>query len=308
MPHAGERLDAGWLLSALKPWGRPVEVVNRVVGGWNSTTWLVRVTSGEDRGEYVAKLADANDDEAFRSGLRVAARAAAHGFPSGPPLPTADGRLAVDVTEGTLALLKFVPGRSPDESSAAEMFRVGRALAGAHAALGDDTSGLGKQFTWPWEWAVGCLRDIPMPPEVRAAAVGVLDDAQTVAERGPTRIGVVHGDPGPDSFRLSETSPELDGLIDWSATMEAPLLYDLASFGVLTRKDPQALRQCLDGYLDIAPERAPELAYLGTFTRLRWMCNAIYFSARIARGIVRGAESAAENEAQLAAACRGMTE
>lgn len=300
-------MDTCQLSTALLRWGRSIEVVEQLAEGWNSTTWLVRVTSGDACGRYVAKLADTVNADAFRSGLRVAALAASHGFPSGPPLATRDGRLAVDFPLGTLALLKYVPGRSPDASSAPDIRRAGSVIARAHRALGDDTSGMAKQFTWPWAWATACLDDIPMSPEIRDTASRVLHDARDVSERAPVRIGVAHGDPALDNFRISEESPKLDGLIDWSATMEAPVLYDLASFAVMTWPDPRMLSQCLAGYQDVTPELVHELDHLNTFIRLRWMSNAIYFSARIARGIVRGAASAEENQKKLAEAYRGMT-
>ncbi|KAK1184378.1 phosphotransferase [Streptomyces sp. NBS 14/10] len=291
------------LSAALSNWEQRIESVEKLAGGWNSSVWLVRSESGV---RYVAKLADTHDADAFRGGLRSAALAASHGFPSGPPVPTRDGRIAMKLAEGFLALLEYIPGRTGDASSEEDVRRMGATLARAHQALQDDTGGMSEQFIWPWRWADACLENLTMPEEVQSAAVRVLDRAREISSDVPIRIGVVHGDPGLDSFRLHDESPLRDGLIDWSATMEAPILYDLGSFAVMTRGAPQMLQYFLSGYLEVTPELSDEVKYLDAFIKLRWMCNAIYFSARISRGIVRGVNSAADNERGLMEAYAGM--
>jgi Ser/Thr protein kinase RdoA (MazF antagonist) len=279
-----------------------------LAGGWNSTTWLVHLArTGGNSGRYVAKLADSGDADAFLGGLRVAHAASSHGFPSGPPVLTRDGSAAVDLPEGVLALLEYLPGRPPDTASPADVRRMGETLARAHQALLDEDAGLSEQFAWPWPWADDCLREIPMPAKVRDAAARALDEARSIPPRTRLRIGVVHGDPGLDGFRLREEPDRRDGLVDWSAAMQAPLLYDLGCLAVITRHDPRLLTWALDGYQRVAPEVAGELGHLGAFVKLRWMCNAIYFAARLDSGIIRGAASAAENEKGLAEACGGLT-
>ncbi|WP_212908666.1 phosphotransferase enzyme family protein [Streptomyces sp. TS71-3] len=277
-------------------------------GGWNSTTWLVHLAGPvHNPGRYVAKLADSGDADAFRGGLRAAVAASSRGFPSGPPVSARDGSLAVDLPEGVLALLEYVPGRPPDTASPADARRVGETLARAHRALGDEDAGLCEQFAWPWTWADACLRDIPMTAKIRDAAARALDDARGISMRRQLRIGVVHGDPGLGGFRLEDGRIPLDGLIDWSAAMQAPRLYDLGSLAVITRHHPRVLDWALDGYKRVSPEACEELAHLDAFVKLRWMCNAIYFAARLDRGIVRGARSAADNEEGLAEAYAGLT-
>lgn len=147
-----------------------------------------------------------------------------------------------------------------------------------------------------------------MASRVHDAAARALDEARDVTTRISPRMGVVHGDPGLDAFRLRDESPQEDGLIDWAAAMEAPLLYDLASFAVMTRETPEALPPCLEGYRHVAPEVSGELRHLGVFVRLRWMCHAIYFASRLERGITRGAASEAENRERLSEAYAGLTE
>jgi len=184
---------------------------------------------------------------------------------------------------------------------------MGTTLARAHQAVGDNTEGMAPQFHWPWPWAEACLSDLAMPEKVRSAARQVLDAARDITTATALTVGVVHGDPNADAFRLHGETPQHDGLIDWSAAMQAPVLYDLGCFAVMTWDVPEARGHFIDGYLEHSPQLAGEMKHLNVFVRLRWMCNAIYFSARIARGIVRGAESMEHNEEGLATAYEGMT-
>ncbi|MEO3804580.1 phosphotransferase [Nonomuraea sp. B1E8] len=294
-------LDTDRLLAALTAWNLPVASAEPLPGGWNSVTWLVRTAPGT---RYVAKLSDVGSATAFLGGLRVAARAERGGLASGAPVPLPGGRLAADLDEGLLALLRYVPGRPPDSSSADDLHRMGAVLARAHHALGNDIADVGRQHRWPWPWASDCLRELPMAPHVRTAAARVLEEAREAAPH--LRAGVVNGDPGLDGFRLSARSPEEDGLVDWGAVLQAPILYDLASAAVLTRDTPHAIRHIVAGYRAVDPAIDDELPHLGTFVRLRWMAHAIYFSDRIERGLLRGVTSAAGNEEGLEEAYAGM--
>ncbi|MFJ5677965.1 phosphotransferase enzyme family protein [Streptomyces sp. NPDC093097] len=301
-------MDANRLRTVLAHWDGSVASIEDLPGGWNSITWLIHLTGvdgGADR--YVAKLVDTGDADAFRGGLRVAAAAASRGFSSGPPVPARDGSLAVELPEGVLALLRYVPGRPPAATSPAEARRVGATLARAHRALGAEATALSEHFAWPWTWADDCLRDIPMPVHVRDAAARALDDARSLSARAHLRVGVVHGDPGLDGFRLRDEPGDQDGLVDWSAATQAPLLYDLGSLAVITNRQPRLLAWVLDGYRQVSPEVTEELGHLGVFVRLRWMCNAVYFASRLDGEIVRGTGSASDNEKGLAEAYAGMT-
>lgn len=87
--------------------------------------------------------------------------------------------------------------------------------------------------------------------------------------------------------------------------MAAPALYDLGSFTAISNDDPAAQHAFLQGYLDVRPGAVDELAHLPAFTKLRWMCTAIYLADRIARGIVRGGSQEA-NRRGLAVAHTAM--
>jgi homoserine kinase type II len=301
-------VDERDVLRVLAHWERGTLSVVPLHGGWNSTVWSVRAIDGR---RYVAKLADAAERTGFRSGLRVARRAAERGFRSGPPVPLPDGSLDVAVPGGVIALLEYIQGRRPEVDGVADLRRMGSALARAHACLSADIDCLDQSLVWPWSWADEAMVQIPMPAEVHDAARRALDDARRAAETAGLPVQVVHGDPAFDAFILDEARAEHDGIVDWSATMGAPILYDLGTVAAVYRGHSDRLAVFLQGYLDVEPTAADQLRLLKTFTRLRWMCTALYFADRVARGIVRGAPpeanrlGLAEAYAQLNAGAHG---
>ena len=279
-------MDERDLLRILARWERGARSVVPLDGGWNSTVWTVRAIDGR---RYVAKLADAAERTGFRSGLRVARRAAERGFRSGAPVPLPDGSLDVAVPGGVVALLEYVQGRRPDVDAVADLRRTGSALARAHACLAADIECLDQSLVWPWPWADDAVARIPMPAEVHDAARRALDDARRVAGTAGLPVQVVHGDPAFDAFILDKGRAEHDGIIDWSATMGAPILYDLGTVAAVCHGRSDRLAVFLEGYLDVEPTVVDQIPLVNTFTRLRWMCTALYFADRIARGIDRGA-------------------
>lgn len=127
-------------------------------------------------------------------------------------------------------------------------------------------------------------RDVEMARLISSAA----QQLRLTAEPAEVLAQVVHGDPTFDAFVLDAARVVDDGMIDWSATMGAPALYDLGTVAAVYRRHPGRFAAFLRGYLDVEPAIADQLRFLETFTRLRWMCTALYFADRIARGIVRG--------------------
>jgi hypothetical protein len=146
-----------------------------------------------------------------------------------------------------------------------------------------------------------------MPEEVRAAAHRAWHQAVTAAEDYGLTISPIHADPGLDSFLLSRAGPGQDALIDWATPLRGPLLYDLASFAVLTRSADRAALWFTEGYAREMPEIGPQLAGLASMTQARWVAQAIYFASRIERGIDRGSSAAAANNEGLAIAHQAMT-
>ena len=291
------------IASALTAWTRHVDSVTPLAGGWNSSTWLV-VTPG---GRYVAKLVDHSEAGALVSSLEVATFAAERGLACGPPVLTSRGALTVTLPAGQLALLHFVPGARPDLAVPCQLRRAGRVLASAHRILADFPAGRDGRYQWPWEWVIRGLDSIAMPARLRAAARDAWTQIVETVDAGQLSLGLIHADPGPDSFLLNDNGP--DALIDWATTLRGPLLYDLASFAVTANEaGPDAARWFTDAYARDMPRITPELPYLGYLIKARWVANAIYFSHRIEHGIQRGPAAPDANGAGLAAAYQGLTQ
>jgi Ser/Thr protein kinase RdoA (MazF antagonist) len=289
---------------ALAPWPCRIDSVTPLGGGWNSSTWLVEA----DNGGYVAKLVDHLDAPGLNDGLRLAEFAAAGGLPCGDPVRTRGGALTVSLPEGVLALLRHVPGNPPDLSAPDQVRRAGRVLARGHNILRHYPAGDEPRCRWPWEWVPRCLDTVAMPAEVNAAARRAWQEVVAAAEDHHLSISLLHADPGPDSFLLNDTDGGQDALIDWATPLRGPLLYDLASFTVLTvAAGPRAARWFTEGYAEEMPEIGPQLAHLDCLVQARWVAQAIYFASRIERRIDRGPGALTANEDGLATAYQGMT-
>jgi hypothetical protein len=91
-------------------------------------------------------------------------------------VPTLSGALTIALPEGVLALLRHVPGNPH----------------------------------WPWEWVTECLGTDAMPAEINAAARRAWQEAVAAAGDNHLTISLTHGDPGPDSFLLSNTDAGQD--------------------------------------------------------------------------------------------------
>ncbi len=290
--------------SALAAWPVAVRSITPMSGGWNSTTWLIEAQAER----YVAKLVDHLDAQSLVAGLRLAEFASARGLACGAPVRTARGEYTAPFADGVLALLSFVPGTHPDVSVAEEIRRSGQVLGRAHQVLADYPAPDDPRYRWPWEWVPRCLDTVPMPAEVNAAARTAWKEIVRTAAEQELSISLIHADPGPEAFLLSANGTEQDAIIDWTTTLRGPLLYDLASFAVVTKEaGPQAADWLTEGYLREQPRLAAELPYLGTMIRARWLANAVYFASRIDRGITRGSDSPTANDDGLATAFEGLS-
>jgi len=273
-------------------------------GGWNSSTWLV--TAGD--GRYVAKLVDHLDAQGLGAGLSAAEFAAARGLACGVPVRTRGGALTITFADGELALLRYAPGIPPDLSAPDQVRRAGQVLARAHKILRDYPAGDEPRYRWPWEWVTRCLDTVAMPAELNSAARRAWQEVVAAGGDNHLTISLIHSDPGPDSFLLGDAVARHDALIDWATPLRGPLLYDLASFAVLTRPaGPHAARWITEGYAEEMPEIGPELAHLGGLVQARWIAQAIYFASRIERGINRGHGGPRANEEGLATAYAALT-
>ncbi len=127
-------LDVEQIRAALAAWrlDRPVRVEPLESDGMNSECWSVAAGAGR----FVAKAAR---DASFRGGLAVAELLESRGFPTGAPLRTRDGELAVPVGAGdfALALLRFFPGRHRDAEGADDLRLWGDVMGRFHSILGN---------------------------------------------------------------------------------------------------------------------------------------------------------------------------
>jgi Ser/Thr protein kinase RdoA (MazF antagonist) len=255
----------------------------------------------------VAKLADHADSPGLVSGLRVAEYLAARGLACGAPARTRSGELTIGLPEGRLALLRHEPGTPPDLAVPGQVARAGGVLARFHQALREFPAGADPRYRWPWQWVDRCLNTIAMPRHITAAARRIWPQIVRTVEDHQLLVSVIHADPGPGGFLLDGDGAQ-DALIDWATPLRGPLLYDLACFAVITAPvGPQVTRWFTEGYAAQMPQIVPQLAHLECLVKARWLANAIYFSARIERGIQRGSDSPSANHDGLAAAYAGMT-
>lgn len=288
---------AGGIASALAAWPYRVDSVRPLGGGWNSATWLAETSAGR----YVAKLVDHLDADGLASSLALAECAAARGLACGGPVRTRRGELTIRLADGVLALLRYEPGRPPELSRPAQARRAGRVLARAHQVLSDCPVADEPRYRWPWQWVTRSLDTIAMPAEVHAAVCGAWREIVQTVDEHRLAVSLIHGDPGPDGFLLSDTGQ--DALVDWATTLRGPLLYDLASFAVITRQaGPEPARWFTEGYAEQMPQITAQLDWLDCLIRARWVAQAIYFCSRIERGIERGPGPPTANQDGLAAA------
>jgi Ser/Thr protein kinase RdoA (MazF antagonist) len=266
-------------------------------GGMGSATWFVG-----HRGErWVAKLVAPVAGNQLAGALALAQRLDQAGIPSGPPVPAGDGRLAVDVGAGWLALLRWVPGDPLTGGTTAERDLIGTTLAEVHEVLAGCDAGGAERFHWVDQDA-GYLS---LRPWLRPAVVAALE-AFEAADPGGMTWGLLHADPAPDAFRLDQVSGRC-GVIDWSYFLYGPLLYDLAS-AVMYVGGASAGNDLIEAYLGCGTLTAAEVrAGLEAALRFRWAVQANYFAWRIAENDMTGITGPAENEKGLEDARRALS-
>jgi Ser/Thr protein kinase RdoA (MazF antagonist) len=289
VPALAACLERYWSLSDVR--------VTEHYGGMGSATWFVG-----HRGErWVAKLVAPVAGNQFAGGLALAQRLDQAGIPSGAPFPAGDGRLAVDIGAGWLALLRWVPGAPLTGGTTAERELVGTTLAAVHEVLAGCDAGGAEQFHWV-DPDAGYLS---LRPWLRPALVAALD-AFEAADPGGMTWGLLHADPAPDAFRLDQVSGRC-GVIDWSYFLCGPLLYDLAS-AVLYVGGPSAGKDLIEAYLRRGTLMAAEVrAGMDAMLRFRWAVQANYFAWRIAENDMTGISGPAENEKGMEDARRALS-
>ena len=248
-------------------------------GGMNSITATVDTAEGRFVAKWVSGVAR---DELLR-GAEAALMMSNAGIRAGAPLPTDAGALSVSVLDGELVLLEYVPG-IPLTAAAANQRAWGATLAAIHNAALSQPS-------------VDCLDWIPDDAEDPAYEGWVIDAAQSIRDEvsalPPLSYARLHTDPAPEAF-LRDAAGRI-GVVDWTGSRPGPVLYDVAS-AVMYAGGREAASTFLQSYQQTGPLPESELReYLSTFSRLRAVVQAVYFSQRIRSGNLQGIKDDRDN-------------
>jgi homoserine kinase type II len=266
-------------------------------GGMGSATWFIE----QDAHRWVAKAVAPAAGSQFAGGLSIARRLDRTGIPAGAPVPATNGQLAVDVGEGWLALLTWVPGHPLTGQEASDQALIGTTLACVHRTLEDCTADGAQRF----HWVDPDADHLSLRPWLRPAISSAVD-ALDAADPGCMSWGLLHADPAPEAFRLDPATGRC-GVIDWSYFLYGPLLYDLAS-AVMYLGGQNHAGELIDAYLrEDVLGRAEVRAGLAPMLRFRWAVQANYFAWRIAENDLTGISGPHENEKGLEDARRSLT-
>jgi Ser/Thr protein kinase RdoA (MazF antagonist) len=254
-----------------------------------SATWFI------DHGDcrWVAKAVTPDAGAQFAGGLELARYLDRAGIPAGAPASAADGQLAVNVGEGWLAVLTWVPGHPLSAGSVAEREVIGTTLARVHRALAGHDTDRAQRFHW-----VDPDADyLSLRPWLRPAVTAALDALDAASPPSMT-WGLLHADPAPGAFRLDPATGRC-GVIDWSYALNGPLLYDLAS-AVMYVGGPGCAKTLVGAYLGDGMLGAAEVERgLAPMLRFRWAVQANYFAWRIAGNNLTGISGPQDNEKGL---------
>ncbi len=274
--HSLAREATGLVLAG---WNRSVEAVAPLGGGMNSATALV------DLVDERAVLKWTRDASALAAGCDAAHRLAQHGLLTGQPYPTSAGALIHPVENGAVALLRFVPGSVLTPNDPVDQRDMALTLAAVHATEATQRSGTFMNDLI----AEMVLHNVE--PWVRSSVDLILDEYAGLPE---LTWSVLHADPESEAFRRQPDTGQV-GLIDWTATTDGPVLYDVAS-ALMYLGGRQNADAFWDAYVSHSPAPVAELTtHLGTFTRYRAAVQAAYFSMRIGTQDRTGIDDDSEN-------------
>jgi Ser/Thr protein kinase RdoA (MazF antagonist) len=267
-------------------------------GGMGSATWFI--DHGDRR--WVAKAVTPDAGVQFGGGLELPLLLDQADIPAGAPVPAVDGRLAVDVGDGWLALLTWVPGDPLTGESATERELIGTTLARVHRCLAGHDTARAQRF----HWVDPDADHLSLRPWLRPAVTAALD-ALDAADPADMSWGLLHADPAPGAFRFDPATGRC-GIIDWSYLLHGPLLYDLAS-AVMYVGGPAHAGDLIEGYLRLGViDRAEANDGLAPMLRFRWAVQADYFARRITENNLTGIDGPHENEKGLEDARRFLTD
>lgn len=266
-------------------WELAGATVEPLGGGINSETWLVR----HQGSTYVAKRVSPDALDSLVAGCEVAEALAAAGFATGPPVRTADGRVAL--AEHALALLTYVPGRELDGETDEEQHWIAGTLAGVHAAGDPAPRRCGSGFMADW-----------LTPELPGVTehpwlVRVLKHVRSETDSLEVTWSGLHTDPAPEAFR-HDADTGVTGLVDWTGARRGPVLYDVAS-AVMYLGGRERAAAFLGAYTAKSPLASDEMRHLDAFRQFREAVQGAYFAWRLATNDLTGGIDPTENEKGL---------
>ena len=221
------------------------------------------VTAGADR--YVARLNDAEARQPVEAGLSAAEHLRARDILAGEPVRTLAGALTVRALDGSLAVLRRVPGRMLDGADPVDQQWWGDRLGVLHRAL----QAFHHPGLRPWQLLDADAPHLAAEPWLRPAVAEAVAAAVRITVTDRLTYGVLHGDPSPAAFVVDPHTGRA-GLLDCGASGTGPLVYDVAA-AVLYAGGPERSAELLDGYLAAGPVARDELdVALPVLLRLRW--------------------------------------
>jgi len=269
---AFRRLDKIVQAALIERWQLSVTRISSL-GGRNALNWRI----DNPGGSYVAKLIRPGDSDLDQliTGLKVAAAIAAPDLPVPAAVPNSHGSWIDELPEGSLVVLRWIPGGPLCANKVADVEAVGTTIALMHDRLAqlDPPQGVPS---WPWSW----LSLEALGPEDSGDIALVRSAVETAREAAPT-VGLLHGDPTIANFIDANG---VTAVLDWGSVLAGPILYDLAVAQLdLTRagSDPSAVTALERAYLARRPDAAADWQHLPILRRLRCAAEIVYFTSRL---------------------------
>ncbi|GAA0803325.1 phosphotransferase enzyme family protein [Spirilliplanes yamanashiensis] len=288
------RLDA-IRASLRRHWHLRPSAVVEMPAGWMSRAWAVR----DDSGLYVVRLVDDVARQPFEAGLAAAQHLHDAGFTIGEPVRTLGGSLTAAAPDGTLGLVRRVPGDLLDGRDPVDQRWWGERLAAAHAAL----TGFTHRGLQRWHWLHPDAAHLTVEPWLRPAVADAVAALTRLTVADQLTYGVLHGDPAPEAFVVDGRTGRT-GIVDWGPCGTGPLVYDLAA-AVAYAGGPGAAGDLIDAYVSAGPVGRDEVeAALPVLLRFRWAVQADWHARRLAIGAAPGGAPGALPDAAPAAVPR----
>ena len=243
----------------------PAEVAAFVREAWGFEGTFVELPRGSmsrawridrlDGPPLVAKLA-VNELDHFVLGLRVAEIVDEAVLPTGRPVRTAGGDLALELVlpeaPYSLAVLEWLPGSRPTELDHYEAQRLGELLAKVHRAIGDmSPAGAWTIAAVGVHLRSGVFRD--HPPWVGEFVERTLADLDEWLRAEHPRLQLLRG----DGAELLVEGSAVTGMIDWGATRVGPVIDDIGCWTLHYGRHLQGYEDYTEDFIAAYADHAP---------------------------------------------------